>query len=95
LNMSPDEKMLLIDVDLGGPAAVYAFDLATEKTTRVTSNKDVSIESCWLTNDEFLCVLFKDKAKPSNMRSVYRISVNDKVAKLVIKDARNPSVSAP
>jgi TolB protein len=95
LSMSPDGKMLLIDVDLGGPAAVYTFDLATEKTTRVTSNKDVAIESCWLTNDEFLCVLFKDKAKPSNMRSVYRISVNDKVAKLVIKDARNPSVSAP
>ena len=95
LSMSPDGKTLLIDVDLGGPAAVYAFDLATEKTTRVTSNKDVAIESCWLTNDEFLCVLFKDKAKPSSMRSVYRISVNDKVAKLVIKDARNPSVSAP
>ena len=95
LSISPDGKTLLIDVDLGGPAAVYAFDLATEKTSRVTSNKDVAIESCWLTNDEFLCVLFKDKAKPSNMPSVYRISVNDKVAKLVIKDARNPSVSAP
>jgi TolB protein len=95
LSMSPDGKTLLIDVDLGGPAAVYAFDLATEKTTRVTSNKDVAIESCWLTNDEFLCVIFKDKAKPSSMRSVYRISANDKVAKLIIKDARNPSVSAP
>ena len=95
LGTSPDGKTLLIDVDLGGPAAVYAFDLAAEKTTRVTSNKDVAIESCWLTNDEFLCVLFKDKAKPSNMRSVYRVSVGDKSAKLVIKDAKNPSVSAP
>ena len=95
LSISPDGKTLLIDVDLSGPAAVYAFDPAAEKTARVTSNKDVVTESCWLTNDEFVCVIFKDKERRGNMRSVYRMSVGDKTAKLVIKDATNPSVSAP
>jgi TolB protein len=95
LSVSPDGMTLLIDVDFGGPAAVYAFDLAAEKTAQFTSNKDVAIESCWLTNDEFLCVIFKEKEKRGNMRSVYRISTRDKAAKLVIKDAQRPSVSAP
>ena len=95
LNLSPDGKSLLVDVDFSGPAAIYAFDLNTEKATRVTSTKDVAFESCWLTKDEFLCVIFKEKEKHGNMRSVYRIATDDKIAKLVIKDAKNPSVSEP
>jgi TolB protein len=94
LSMSPDGKMLLIDVDLGGPAAIYAFDIAAEKPTRVSRNRDVAIESCWLTSQELLCVIFNEKEKRGAMRSIFRISVSDSVPKLVIKNGQNPSVSA-
>lgn len=92
--MSPDGRRLLLSVSLGGPAAIYAFDLDTEKTTQVTSKENVALNPCWLTNDEFPWVIFRDKEK-GDMWSVYRISVGDKSAKLVIKSRSNPSVSAP
>ena len=94
LSVSPDGQRLLVDVDFGGPAGIYAFALDTEKMMRVTQDRDVAFDSCWLTNEEFLCVIFKSKEK-ANMRSVYRISLHDKTPKLLIKDAVRPSVSAP
>src|SRR5437870_6833011 len=85
LSMSPDGKTLLMDINLGGPEAIFVVDLGTEKTTRVTSKEDVAVESCWLTNDEFLCVIFRDKKRGNEKWSVYRISVSEKTVKLLIK----------
>ena len=102
LSVSPDGKTLLMDVDLGseherknwdGPQpAIYAFDLATEKTKRLTGKNDFVWDPYWLTNDEFLCVIQKEH---ENEPSLYRVSISGKNAQLLAKHARTPSVSAP
>jgi Tol biopolymer transport system component len=102
LSVSPDGKTLLMDVDLGaeherknwdGPQpAIYEFDLATEKTSRVTGKNDFVWNPYWVTNDEFLCVIQKEH---ENEPSLYRMSITGKNAKLLAKHARTPSVSAP
>jgi TolB protein len=102
LSVSPDGKTLLMDVDLGseherknwdGPQpAVYVFDSDTEKTSRVTAKEDFVWDPCWLTNDEFLCVIQKEH---ENEPSLYRMSLDGKNPKLIVKRARTPSVAAP
>jgi hypothetical protein len=102
LSVSPDGKTLLMDVDLGseherknwdGPQpAIYAFDLAIEKTKRLTDKNDFVWDPYWLTDDEFLCVIQKAR---ENESSVYRMLVSGKNAKLLAKHARTPSASTP
>jgi TolB protein len=102
LTVSPDGKTLLMDVDCGveherknwdGPQpAIYKFDLSADKASRVTGKNDFVWEPFWLSNDEFLCILQKEK---ENESSIYRISLDGKNAKLLVKHARTPSVSAP
>ena len=102
LSVSPDGKTLLMNVDLvaeherknwdGPQPAIYAFNFDTEKVTRVTAKDDFVWDPCWLTNDEFLCVIQKEH---ENEPSLYRMSITGKNAKLLAKHARMPSVSAP
>jgi TolB protein len=102
LSVSPDGNALLMDVDCGaeherknwdGPQpAIYKFDLATEKAVRVTGKNDFVWEPFWLTNEEFLCILQKEK---ENEPSIYRMSLDGKNPKLLVKHARTPSASAP
>jgi Tol biopolymer transport system component len=102
LSVSPDGKTLLMDVDLGaeherknwdGPQpAVYVFDFDTQKTTRVTPKDGFVWDPCWLTNDEFLCVIQKER---ENEPSLYRMPLNGKNPKLLVKHERTPSASAP
>jgi TolB protein len=102
LTVSPDGKTLLMDVDCGteherknwdGPQpAIEKFDVASEKAVRVTGKDDFVWEPFWLSNDEFLCILQKEK---ENEPSVYRMDLNGKNAKLLAKRARTPSASAP
>ena len=102
LSVSPDGNALLMDVDCGaeherknwdGPQpAIYKFDLATEKAVRVTGKNDFVWEPFWLSDDEFLCILQKEN---ENEPSIYRMSLDGKNAKLLVKHARTPSASAP
>jgi TolB protein len=102
LSVSPDGKTLLMDVDCGaeherknwdGPQpAIYKFDLSSEKAVRVTGKNDFVWEPFWLSNDQFLCILQKEN---ENQPSIYRMSLDGKNAKLLVKHARTPSVSAP
>ena len=102
LSVSPDGKALLMDVDLGaeherknwdGPQpAIYKFDLATEKSTRVTGKNDFVWDPCWLTNEEFLCLIQREN---ENEPSLYRMPITGKNPKLLAKHARTPSVNAP
>jgi TolB protein len=102
LSVAPDGKTLLMDVDLnaehdrknwdGPQPAIYEFDLATEKTTRVTGKDDFVWEPFWLNNDEFLCIVQKEN---ENEASIYRMSLDGKSTKLLVRHARTPSVSAP
>jgi TolB protein len=102
LSVSLDGKALLMDVDWGaeherqnweGPQpAIERFDVASEKAVRVTGKNDFVWEPFWLSNDEFLCILQKEN---ENEPSIYRMSLDGKTAKLLVKHARTPSASAP
>jgi TolB protein len=102
LSVAPHGKTLLMDVDLnaehsrknwdGPQPAIYEFDPATGKTTRVTGKKDFVWDPYWLTSDEFLCLIQKEN---ENEPSIYRMSLDGKNGKLLVKHARTPSVSAP
>ena len=102
LSVSPDGKALLMDVDCGseherknwdGPQpAIEKFDLTGEKAGRVTGKDDFVWEPFWLSNNEFLCILQKEN---ENEASIYRMSLDGKNAKLLVKHARTPSASSP
>src|SRR4029453_12539500 len=102
LSVSPDGKVLLMDVDCGaeherknwdGPQpAIERFDVASEKAVRVTGKNDFVWEPFWLSSDEFLCIMQKEN---ENQASIYRMSLDGKNAKLLVKHARTPSASAP
>jgi TolB protein len=102
LSISPDGNTLLMDVDCGsehertnwdGPQpAVEKLDLTADKAVRVTGKDDFVWEAFWLRANEFLCIIQKEK---ENEPSIYRMSLDGKNAKLLVKHARTPSASAP
>jgi hypothetical protein len=91
-----------MDVDCGaepqredweGPQpAVEKFDLNADKAVRVTGKKDYIWEPFWLSPNEFLCVIQMEK---EDQPSIYRMSIDGKNPKLLVKHARTPSVSEP
>jgi TolB protein len=102
LSMSPDGKSLLMDVDCGaeherknwdGPQpAIEKFELSADKAARVTGKNDFVWEPFWLNANEFLCIMQKEN---ENQPSIYRMSLNGKNPKLLVKHARMPSASTP
>ncbi len=102
LSVSPDGNALLMDVDCGseherknwdGPQpAIEKFELTAEKAVRVTGKNDFVWEAFWLSNEQFLCIMQKEN---ENEPSIYRMSLDGKNAKLLVKHARTPSASAP
>ncbi len=102
LSASPDGKSLLMDVDCGaeherknwdGPQpAIQEFELGSEKAVRLTGKNDFVWEPFWLSDNEFLCIMQKEN---ENEPSIYRMSIDGKNPKLIVKHARTPSASAP
>jgi len=101
IDVSPDGKRLLLSIDMGeesgrkdwdGPLpALWAFDLQSQKATRLTPKKLFGWDGVWLDNNN---VLFLSKAAGEKNDSIYRMSADGKNLKRLIKDARFPSVSA-
>src|SRR6266536_5296313 len=102
LSVSLDGNALLMDVECGseherknwdGPQpAIEKFELTAEKAVRVTGKNDFVWEAFWLSNEQFLCIMQKEN---ENEPSIYRMSLDGKNAKLLVKHARTPSASAP
>ena len=102
LSISPDGKALLMDVDCGseherknwdGPQpAIEKFDLSADKAVRITGKNDFVWEPFWLSTNEFLCIMQKEN---ENEPSIYRMSLDGKNPKLLVKHGRTPSASAP
>jgi TolB protein len=102
IDVSPDGKRLLLSIDMGeqssrkdwdGPLpALWAFDLQSQKATRLTPKKLFGWEGVWLDNDN---ILFLSRAPDEKEDSIYRMSADGKKVKRLIKNARFPSVSAP
>jgi TolB protein len=102
IDVSPDGKRLLLSIDMGeesgrkewdGPLpALWAFDLQSQKATRLTPKKLFGWDGVWLDNDN---VLFLSRAAGEEHDSIYRMSIDGKNFKRLVKNARFPSVSAP
>jgi len=102
IDASPDGKRLLLSIDMGeesgrknwdGPLpALWAFDLQSKKATRLTPKKLFGWDGVWLDNDN---ILFLSRAADEKEDSIYRMSTDGKNLKLLIKNARFPTVSAP
>ncbi len=102
IDVSPDGKRLLLGIEMGeeanrkdwdGPVpALWSFDLDSQRTIRLTPKKLLGWDGVWLDNAN---VLFLSKPPGEKEASIYRMSVDGKNLKRLIKNARFPSVSAP
>jgi TolB protein len=102
IDVSPDGKRLLLSIDMAegsgrtnwdGPLpALWTFDLESKKATRITPRKLFGWDGVWLDNDN---VLFLSRDADENEDSIYRMSIDGKNLKRLIKNARFPSVGAP
>jgi TolB protein len=102
IDVSRDGKRLLLSIDMGeesgrkdwdGPLpALWAFDVESQKATRLTPKKLFGWDGVWLDNNN---ILFLSRAAREKEDSIYRMSVDGKNLKRLIKNGRFPSVSAP
>ena len=102
IDVSPDGKRLLLGIDMSeeskrkdwdGPLpALWSFDLDSQDSVRLTPGKLFGWDGCWIDNDN---ILFLSRAVGEKEDSIYRLSTNGKDLKLLIKNARFPTVSAP
>ena len=102
LSVSTDGNALLMDVDCGaeherkdwdGPQpAIERLDLSAEKAVRISGEDDYVWEPFWLSANEFLCIMQKENERQA---SIYRMTLDGKNPKLLVKHARTPTASAP
>ena len=102
IDVSPDGKRLLLGIDMGeesgrkdwdGPLpALWTFDLESQKATRLTPKKLFGWDGVWIDDNN---ILFLSRAAGDKDDSIYRMSIDGKNLKRLIKNARFPSVSAP
>ena len=102
IDLSPNGKRLLLGIDMSeesnrkdwdGPfPALWSFDLDSQHSLRLTPKKLFGWDGCWIDNDN---ILFLSRAAGEKEDSIYRMSANGKDLKLLIKNARFPTVSAP
>ncbi len=102
IDVSPDGKHLLLGIEMGeeanrkdwdGPVpALWSFDLDLQHAVRITPKKLFGWDGVWIDNAN---VLFLSQPSNEKEASIYRMSIDGKDLKRLIKDARFPSVSAP
>jgi TolB protein len=102
IDVSPDGKRLLLSIDMGeesgrkdwdGPLpALWAFDLLSQKATRLTPKKLLGWDGVWIDNDN---ILFLSRDAGEKDDSIYRMSADGKNLKRLIRNGRFPSVSTP
>ena len=102
IDVSPDGKRLLLGIEMGeessrkdwdGPVpALWSFDLDSQRAVRLTPKKLFGWDGVWIDNAN---VLFLSQPPGEKEASIYRMSIDGKNLKRLIKDARFPTVSAP
>lgn len=100
IDVSPGGTRLLLSVAMeeehdranwDGPVpALWSFEIATQKAARLTSKKVFAWEGRWIDDEN---VLFLSQNPRETEASIYRMSAKGDAVKLLIKDARMPSVS--
>ncbi len=101
MTLSPDGKRLLLSVDMGEeherpdwdgpPPALWTFEIATQKAQRITPRTLFGWDGIWIDNEN---ILFLSQNLGEKTASLYQMSITNKNIKLVVKNARSPSVSA-
>jgi TolB protein len=101
ITVSPDGKRLLLSIDMGeehhrkdwdGPLpALWTFEVATQKAVRITPKTLFGWDGCWIDKDN---ILFLNQPAGEKAASLYRMSIDGKNLKQLIKNARLPTVSA-
>ena len=99
--VSPDGNRLLLCIDMGEehdrsdwdgpPPALWTFEIATQKARRITPGTLFGWDGCWIDNEN---VLFLSQPAGEKFASIFRMSINGKNLKRLVKNARCPSVSA-
>ncbi len=102
IDVSPDGKRLMLGIEMGeeanrkdwdGPLpALWSFDLDSQRAVRITPKKLFGWDGVWIDNAN---VLFLSQPPGEKEASIYRMSIDGKNLKRLIKDARFPTVSAP
>ncbi len=100
LSLSPDGKSLLMDIEMaedhnrknwdGPPPALWLLPLDADKAARLTKKGLFGWDAVWISNDEFL---FLSQSAKESKPSLYRGSIKGGENKLIVKDARTPSVA--
>jgi len=100
--VSPDGKLLLLSIDMGEehnrrdwdgpPPALWTFEVATQKVVRITPKTLFGWDGWWIDNNN---ILFLSQNLGEKNASLYRMSIDKKAIKLLVKNARCPTVSAP
>jgi len=88
IDVSPDGERLLLSIDM--LPALWAFDVPSQKATRLTPKKLFGWDGVWLDNNN---ILFLSRAAGEKEDSIYRMSTDGKNLKRLIKNAGFPSVS--
>ena len=98
IDVSPDGKRLLLSIDMGeesgrkdwdGPLpSLWAFDVQSQKTTRLTPKKLFGWDGVWLDNNN---ILFLSRAAGEKEDSIYRMSTDGKNPKRLIKRRAFPA----
>src|SRR6266536_1436459 len=83
--VSPDGKRLLLSIDMGEehhrrdwdgpPPALWRFEIATQKTARITRKTLFGWDGCWIDNDN---ILFLSQPAGEKSASLYRMPINSK-----------------
>ncbi|HEU0273345.1 MAG TPA: hypothetical protein VFQ83_02315 [Candidatus Udaeobacter sp.] len=100
IDVSPDGRRLLLSADMAGESgrkdwdgplpALWAFDLQSQKATRLTPSNLFGWDGVWIDDN----ILFLSRELGEKEDAIYRMSVDGKNLKRLIKNARFPSVSA-
>jgi TolB protein len=101
ITVSPDGNRLLLALDMGEendrtdwdgpPAALWTFECAAQKARRITPRTLFGWDGVWTDNET---ILFLSQNVGEKTASIYRMSTKSPSIKLVLKNARCPSVSA-
>jgi len=99
VSVSPDGNRLLVSQEYrrdsaAPPASLWLFDLVSQQSTRLVAPKEIAMRGGdWLHKDH---ILFQSgSADESDRPAIYRMSLDGKNLKRLIKNGSSPTVSAP
>jgi len=99
ISVSPDGNRLLVSQEYrknseAPPPSLWLFDLNSQQSRRLVTPKELSVNGgCWLDKDH---ILFQSgTAGESDRPGIYRMSLDGKDLKRLIKNGSGPTVSAP